>query len=154
MLQIATPVHAKRHTARSAPPTCANSAACEPEPKRDIAPLVVVVVVLGAAELVPEPECDPELEAEPDGSVEATVGAVGVTSGAEVVAVEATGVAALGEDAETIESVVVAVETVELPPLAMPTLVLVVVAAPEEAEPPVMVNMGEMLPESPRTRII
>lgn len=112
----------------------------------------MVVVVLGAAELVPEPECDPELEAEPDGSVEATVGADGVTSGAEVVAVEATGVAALGEDAETIESVVVAVE---LLPLAMPTLVpVVVVAAPEEAEPPVMVNMGEMLPESPRTRII
>lgn len=152
MLQIATPVHAKRHTARSAPPTCANSAACEPEPKRDIAPLVVVVVVVGAAELVPEPECDPEFEAEPDGSVEATVGAVGVRRGAEVVAVEATGVAALGEDAETVESVVVAVE---LLPLAMPTLVpVVVVAAPEEAEPPVMVNMGEMLPESPRTRII
>jgi len=138
--------------------------------KRPIAPLVFAVVVALPADPadVADPEPDPDPETDPE-----TVGAAEVRKGAEPLAVDAAGETALGED---VEASVIEVEVVmeeeleeELPPaMTMPEPArveaegevdaVVAVGAAEEAEeeeePPVMVNLGEMLPESPRSAMI
>lgn len=115
-----------------------------------MAPLVVPAVVVEVdPELVAEPE-----EAEPDESVTETVGRDDeVPSGPVPDSDVAAGEVTVGEDAE--ELVVEVTTTL----LASEDAVDAVVDAAEDGEdetaedeePPVIVNFGEMFPESPRT---